>query len=55
MSTEQGATHKESNTPISLIHAKNTMGRNQYQYYRTFTKIRRQECYSGHNIRIANS
>jgi len=30
MSAEQGATHEESSTLISLIHAKNTMGGNQH-------------------------
>ena len=48
MPIEQSSTPKEDRRTTSIRDSERTMARNQYQHYRTFTKIEWNECNSGH-------
>ena len=48
MPTEQSSTPKEGRRTIPIGDSKRTMARNQYRHHQTFTKVKRNERYSGH-------
>ena len=49
MPTEQSVTYEESRKILSIENISGTMARNQYQHCWTITKIKWQECNSGHS------